>query len=196
MPTMEPAARRKDRIGRTAWLAIVPALLALALPATSMAATVIATGVIGGSTLSASTASVPSFTANLDSGDATSTYTLALSTQDTRGTGAGWNETITSTQFTTGTPANYTLPTSASTVTGVTSIDGNGTDTALSDAISYPVVVPSGPSAPPSVKFFDTTTNSGMGRFTIAPTISVFVPQDSYSGTYTSTLTLGIVSGP
>ena len=35
-----------------------------------------------------------------------------------------------------------------------------------------------------------------MGKFTVTPTIGVFVPQNSYAGTYTSTLTFALVSGP
>jgi hypothetical protein len=35
-----------------------------------------------------------------------------------------------------------------------------------------------------------------MGLFTLTPTIGVFVPQNTYAGTYTSTLTIAIVSGP
>ena len=181
---------------RARWLAGVALLLTLALPGACLAASVPVTGVISGSALSASTSSAPTFSANLDGGDATSSYTLAMTTQDTRGTGAGWNETITSTQFTTGAPDGYVLPISASTITGVASSNGTGTSTAPVDALSYPIAVPSGPASPTPVKFFDTTTNSGMGRFNVSPTISVLVPQDSYAGTYTSTLTLGIVSGP
>jgi hypothetical protein len=181
---------------RTLSLATIPVLVGLVLPGPGMAASVTATALISGTTLSVATSSTPNFTANLDGGDATSSYSLALSTQDTRGTGAGWNETVTSTQFTTGAPSNYSLPVSASTVTGVSSLGGSGTSTAPSDALSYPIAVPSGPTAPAPVKFFDTAADGGMGRFTVSPTISVFVPQDSYAGTYTSTLTLAISSGP
>ena len=181
---------------RALWLASVGVTVALALPGASLAASVPVTGLISGSALSVGTSLAPSFSANLDAGDATSSYSLALSTQDTRGTGADWDETITSTQFTTGAPNDYTLPDSASTATGVSSISGGGTSTAPADAIAYPVAIPSGPSAPTAVKFFDTTANNGMGRFTIAPIVGVFVPQDSYSGTYRSTLTLAIISVP
>jgi hypothetical protein len=46
------------------------------------------------------------------------------------------------------------------------------------------------------VKFFNAAANTGMGKFTNTPTIGVFVPQSSFAGTYTSTLTISIVSGP
>ena len=35
-----------------------------------------------------------------------------------------------------------------------------------------------------------------MGKFTVTPTVGVFVPQSTFAGTYTSTLTIAIVSGP
>jgi hypothetical protein len=181
---------------RLAPITALVGIAALALPASSLASSVTATGTVSGSTLSVSASSAPSFSANLDNGDSTPTYTLALSTQDTRGTGAGWNETITSTQFTTGSPNNYTLATTASTVTGATLTDGSGTNTDPTNAITYPIAVPAGSGPPTAVKFFNSAANTGMGKFTITPTIGVFVPQNSYAGTYTSTLTLAIVSGP
>lgn len=183
------------KIARIAPVAAI-AVLALAAPATSFAASATATGTVSGSTLSVSTSSTPAFSANLDNGDSTPTYTMSLTTQDTRGTGAGWNETITSTTFTTGTPNNYTLATTASTVTGVVEASGTGTNTTPTNAITYPVNVPAGSTAPTAVKFFNSAANTGMGKFTLTPTIGVFVPQNSFAGTYTSTVTLAIVSGP
>jgi hypothetical protein len=172
---------------------IAAVVAALVAPAASFAASATATGTITGSTLSISTSATPSFSANLDLGDSTPTYTAALTTQDTRGTGAGWNETITSTQFTTGT---HTLAASASSLTGVAVSNGAGTNTAPTNAVTYPVAVPAGSGPPTAVKFFNSAANTGMGLFTLTPTIGVFVPQNTYAGTYTSTLTIAIVSGP
>lgn len=171
----------------------VSALALLAVPAMSLAASVTATGTVTGSTLSTSTSATPSFSDNVDNGDQTQTYTIPLTTQDTRGTGAAWNETITSTQFTTGT---QTLATNASSLTGVTSACASGTCTNPTNSITYPVAVPAAPTAPAAVKFFNAALNTGMGKFTITPTIGVFVPQNTFAGTYTSTVTLAIVSGP
>jgi hypothetical protein len=173
---------------------LAPAMLAI--PATSLAASVTATGNVTGSTLSTSTSATPSFSANLDTGDQTPTYTIPLTTQDTRGTGAGWNETITSTQFTTGGGSPQLLATTASSLTGVTSACASGTCTNPTNAITYPVAVPAAATAPAPVKFFNAALNTGMGKFTITPTIGVFVPQNTFAGTYTSTVTLAMVSGP
>jgi hypothetical protein len=167
--------------------------LAAAIPTAANAASATVTGTVSGSALSLTTSAAPSFSANLDSGDSTPTYTAALTLKDTRGTGAGWNETITSTQFTTGT---QTLATNASSLTGVTSACGTGTCTNPTNAIAYPVAVPAAPAPPTAVKFFNAAANTGMGIFTSTPTVGVFVPQSSFAGTYSSTLTLAVVTGP
>ena len=170
--------------------------LMLAVPAVALAASATVTGTLTGSTLSLSTTATPSFSDNLDLGDQTQNYTVPMTLQDTRGTGSGWNLTITSTQFTTGGGTPNTLATNASSLTGVTSACASGTCTGATNAIAYPVAVPAAASAPTAVKFFNAAANTGMGKFTITPTIGVSVPQNSFAGTYTSTLTLAVVSGP
>src|SRR4051794_23319689 len=60
----------------------------------------------------------PSFSLTLNGLDQSATYTPGLSVTDTRSVPSGWNLQVTSTQFATG--GGATLPTSASTVTGVT----------------------------------------------------------------------------
>jgi hypothetical protein len=148
-------------------------------------------------TLSVSTSAAPSFSANLNSGDQSPTYTAPLSVNDTRtgeSAGLGWNLTVTSTQFTSGT---HTLATTASTVTGVVSVCANGgLCTNPTNAITYPVGVPAGSTPPTAVKFYDAAKSSGSGLFTVTPTFAVSVPQNSFAGTYTSTLTISVVNGP
>ena len=183
------------RLRNTA-LAILALLVAALAPSAALAATATSTGTVSGSTLSLSTTASPTFSANLDNGDSTPTFTVPLTTQDTRGTGAGWNETITSTQYTTGGASPNTLATNASSLTGVTQSCASGQCTSPSNSVTYPVAVPAGSTAPSAVKFYNAAANTGMGKFTITPTIGVFVPGNSYAGTYTSTLTLSIVSGP
>lgn len=173
--------------------ALIAASALVVFPAAAKAANVTATGTLTGSTLSLSTAATPSFSANLNEGDSTPTYTVPLTIQDTRGTGAGWNATITSTTFTTGTAS---LATNASSLTGVTNVCAGGTCTSPTNSVTYPVAVPAATTAPTAVKFFNAAANTGMGKFTTTPTIGVFVPQSSVAGTYTSTLTIAIVSGP
>jgi hypothetical protein len=145
--------------------------------------------------LSVTTSAAPSFSADLNSGDTTPTYTAALTANDTRTSGSvGWNLTITSTQFTT---ATKTLATNASTVTGVTSACANGgICTNPTNSVTYPVSVPAASTPPTPAKFYNAASATGVGTFTITPTVGVFVPQNSFAGSYTSTLTIAVVSGP
>ncbi len=163
-------------------------------PAFAATTTVTATVSAGGFTLtSPATASVAS---TLDGTNQSPTYTAALAANDQRGSGAGWNLTITSTQFTSGAPV-HTLSTSASSLTGVTAVcAGPGTCTNPTNSITYPVAVPAGAGPPAAVKFYNAAVDTGMGDFTITPTIAVSIPANSYVGTYTSTVTWAIVTGP
>jgi hypothetical protein len=147
-------------------------------------------------TLSVTTSAAPSFSANLNSGDLTPTYTAALTVNDTRTSGSvGWNLTITSTQFNTGTK---TLATSASKVSAApTSACANGgLCTNPTNSVAYPVSVPADSTPPTAIKFYNAASATGIGTFTITPTVGVFVPQNSFAGSYTSALTIAIVSGP
>jgi hypothetical protein len=148
-------------------------------------------------TLSVSTAAAPAFSANLNSGDQTKTYTVPLTVNDTRtggSAGLGWNTTVTSTQFSSG---SHTLPAAVSTITAVSSAcDNGGLCTNPTNSVTYPVAVPAGAGPPTAVKFFNAAATTGIGTFTVTPTVGVTVPQNSYTGAYTSTLTISIVSGP
>jgi hypothetical protein len=173
------------------------AIVALAAAAVAVAGNITATATVtGAGALGLThnpTATVSSVT--LDGLDQTATYTLPLSITDARGNGAGWNATITSTTFTDA--SSHTLATSASSVSGVTSSClAGGSCTAPTNAITYPLTVPAGATAPAAVKVFNAAANTGMGRFTVTPTIGVAVPGNAYAGTYTSTVTVAVVSGP
>lgn len=147
--------------------------------------------------LTESNATTPTVSATLNGSDQTPTYSLAVTLTDATGSGNGWNLTITSTQFTTGGGSPHTLSTTASSITGVTqTCVGGATCTNATNSISYPVTVPAAASAPTSVKFFNASANTGMGKFTITPTVAVTLPANAYAGTYNSTITLAIVSGP
>jgi hypothetical protein len=146
--------------------------------------------------LSVSSSATPSFSGNLDSGDQTATYTVPLVTIASVSPASGWNETVTSTQLTTGT---RTLSTSASTIASAPTISCNSAEancTSATNSVSYPVNVPAGSGPPTSVKFINAASGTGAGKFTVTPTVSVSIPQNSFAGTYTSTVTIAIVSGP
>jgi len=185
----------KKAITRTAILATAAAI-ALAAATSAAAANVTATATVTAGTLSLSTSATPSVSVTLDGTDKTPTYTLPMTVNDATGSGTGWNVTVTSTTFTSGAPV-HTLSTSASSVTGVTSTCAGGTTcTNPTNSIGYPLTVPAAGTAPTAVKLFNAAANSGMGRFTVTPSISVSVPGNSFAGTYSSTVTVAVASGP
>jgi hypothetical protein len=105
----------------------------------------------------------------------------------------GWNVTLTSTIFSTGI---RTLAANGSSITGVTSVCSGVCTSNPSNSISYPVGVPAGSSPPPAVKIFNSASATGIGTFTVTPTVRVAVPANAYAGAYSSTLALALVSGP
>lgn len=172
------------------------ALLALA-PASALAATSTVTGTVNAGNLSIATTAAPTFSATLDGTDQTKAYTVPTTVTDARGNNAGWNLTVTSTQFTTGGATPSTLATNASTVTGVTNACAAGATCTLSNnSVTYPVGVPAGSTPPTAVKYFNAATSTGKGKFDNTPAVNVALPASVDAGTYSSTLTLSAVSGP
>jgi hypothetical protein len=167
-------------------------------PATSGAwiAEAIALDPATSATLALSTSASPTFSAGLPSGDQTATYALPVTVVDTRtGSAAGWNLTITSTQFATG--SSHSLATTASSAQSVSSACAGGAScVSPTNSITYPLNVPAGSTAPTAVKLANAAAGTGSGIFTITPTIGVTVPANSYAGSYTSTVTIALVSGP
>jgi WxL domain surface cell wall-binding len=172
-------------------------LAALALSAVALAGTITASAnVTGAGSLGlshGSTASIGAIT--LDGTDQSASYSIPLSITDARGNGSGWNGTITSTAFEDG--SGHNLGNTASSMTGVSSscVSG-GSCTAPTNSVNYPLTVPAGTTAPTAVKFFNAAASTGMGRFTVTPSISVSVPGNAYAGTYSSTVTVAVASGP
>jgi hypothetical protein len=171
--------------------------LAMGGATTVRADTATATATLTGGSLSETSGTFPAQSLTLNGTNQTmSVTTWTITATDSTGTGNGWNLTITATQFTTGGTTPHTLPTTASTITGVTAVCAAGTCTNPTNSITYPFTIPAGPTPPTAVKFFNAAVNTGMGQFTITPTVSIAVPANAYAGTFSSTLTLAIVSGP
>lgn len=146
--------------------------------------------------LTVSTSAAPTFAASLNSGDTTSTYSAALNTIASLSPPPGWNETITSTTFTAGT---HTLPANASAINAVPTIaclTSAANCVAATNTVSYPVAIPAAATAPTAVKFLNASSGTGAGEFTVTPTVTVTVPQNAFAGSYASTVTIQIVSGP
>ena len=137
-----------------------------------------------------------SFTATLNGLNQTVTATQALDVSDATGSNAGWDITATSTTFATG--GGPTLATTSTTVqSGPTrACDSGSTCTLATNSVTYPYTLPAGASAPTATKVFNAAANSGEGNQTVTVTWSLAVPATAVPGTYTSTWTISLASGP
>jgi hypothetical protein len=176
--------------------AVASAALVLASVGTSLAGVITtSTGITGGA-LTLTTPGTVSLSATLTGADQIATGSLGKSTvKDATGSGAGWNVTISGTQFATGGATPRTLPATALDVTGVaaTSVAGR----APTNSISYGagITVPLGSSVTP-VKIYNAAASSGMGTFDLQPTVALDIAADTYAGNYTSNITISVVAGP
>jgi hypothetical protein len=128
---------------------------------------------------------------------------------DATGSGAGWHVTASATTFTTGTaalPDSGTFVTTGST-TSVTSANAptpvcsSGATCLLpTNTTSYPVALTTA-TAPTAVTIYDTAVLTGLGSIVVGGGANpvgwwLNVPASAPAGTYTSTVTLQIISGP
>ena len=181
---------------RVALTLAAAAFAAAALAVPSLASTGTAT-ISAGSFGFVSTPPNVSYSATLNGLDQTVTATQALDVGDATGSGTGWNVTATSTTFTTGGPV-HTLSTSATTVTSAPAdaCDASATCTLATNSVTYPYTLPAAAVAPTATKLYNAAANTGMGNQTVTPTWKLAVPANTFAGTYTSTWTLSLVSGP
>jgi hypothetical protein len=147
---------------------------------------------VGGGSLSLTYDPSAGAGALLDGADQTMTYALPLVVIDSRSNGAGWNVTVTSTSFDDSAGTSFD-PVSSIMSTSVACLL-NGGCTAPRNLIGYPVPMPA--SAPAPVKVFNADQATGMGVFSLTPTVAVSIPGNAYAGTYVSTLAVAIISGP
>jgi hypothetical protein len=136
-----------------------------------------------------------SFSATLGGADQTVTSNQGIDVSDATGSGTGWNLTATSTTFTTGT---HSLSTSATTVSSAPSVacDAGTTCTTATNSVTYPYSLPAATTAPTATKLYNAAANTGMGNQTVTVAWKLAVPGNAYAGSYTSTWTLSLVSGP
>ena|SRR5947209_5802617 len=191
-----PAARIRSRLSAALVVAAAAcALFAFSAPqagATSATATLSA-----GSLAFISAPPAVSFSATLDGTNQTPTAAQALDLSDSTGSGAGWNITATSTTFTC-CSGNHSLSTSATTIQSApnAACDSSVSCTLATNSITYPYTLPAAGTAPTATKIFNAAATTGMGDETVTPTWQLSVPGNSFAGTYTSTWTLSLVSGP
>jgi hypothetical protein len=144
-----------------------------------------------------STPATISFTGTLNGLDQTITNPTAIDVGDATGSGTGWNITATSTTFATS-GNTHSLSTSATTVGSAPSIacDTGATCALATNSVTYPYTLPAATTAPTATKVYNATANTGLGNQTVTPTWKLAVPANTFAGTYNSTWTLSLVSGP
>jgi len=148
----------------------------------------------GGSlTLTApASSSVPAFT--LNGTDQTATTTLVLAPDDETASNSGWNITGTSTTLTNA--GGKTLSTTATQVTAASAAAATGNCTLPTNSIGYPVTLPAASSPPTAVKLYNAATSTGTGPTDVTLTFQLSLPANTFNGTYSSTWTFAVVSGP
>lgn len=189
---------RRHRLVCTAAVSAAVAAVAL-IPAAPAVASTATANVSAGSFGLLSTPPDVSFSDTLNGLDQTASSTQALDVGDATGSGTGWNLTGTSTTFATGGGA-HTLPTSATSISSTpsASCDASATCTAAAATglVSYPYSLPAGSTAPSATRLFNAAANTGMGDQTVTPTWKLAVPANAFTGSYTSTWTISLVSAP
>jgi hypothetical protein len=148
----------------------------------------------GGSlTLSApSTSTFSSLT--LNGTNQTASASIVLTADDETTTHLGWNITGTSTTFNDG--SGHTLPTTATTITAAAAGTTGGNCVMPTNSITYPITLPAGTSPPTAVKLYNAAAATGQGPTNVTLTAQLAVPANTFRGTYTSTETFAVVSGP
>ena len=139
-----------------------------------------------------STLTLPAIALNGTNSQTTSS--VALTPSDLTASGAGWNVQVTSTTFTK--TGGKTLPTSASTITSASVSSATGTCALPTSSITYPVTVPAAATAPAAVKIYNAAAGTGTGPSNVSLGVRLAVPGNAYTGSYTSTWTFTIASGP
>jgi WxL domain surface cell wall-binding len=189
----KPTLTRRARQGAsTALIGVIAIIAVTGVPAYATTGTAT---ISAGSLAFVTAAPNVSFSATLNGTDQSVTSAQALDVSDATGSGAGWDITATSTTFTSGAKL---LATSATTLTGAptTACDAGATCTLATNSITYPYMLPAATTAPTATKMFNAALNTGIGNETVTPTWHLAVPAATLAGTYTSTWTLSLVSGP
>jgi hypothetical protein len=129
---------------------------------------------------------------------------------DATGSGAGWHVTTAATTFTNGShtfPDVGTFVTNGSlgsiTATTAPSATCTGSCTLPTNSTTYPVAITTAPATPTPVLIYDTATATGLGQIVIGGSTHpnpvgwwVNVPASASAGSYVSTITMAIISGP
>ena len=176
------------------FLALLATTGLLGFTATAGATTATATLAAGSLAFVSAPPSV-AFSSTLTGLDQTSNTNQPLDVSDATGSGAGWNLTATSTTFTSG---SHTMANNATTIgaSPAQACDAGASCVLATNSVSYPYSLPAGATAPTATKLYNAATNTGQGDQTITPTWSLVFGAYAFAGSYTSTWTISLVSGP
>ncbi len=130
----------------------------------------------------------------LNGKDKIATATGVLTPNDQTNSGSGWNIAGTSTTFTNA--SNQTLPTTATQVTAGSKAAATQNCSLPTNSIAYPVTLPAAATAPTAVKLYDAAAATGAGPTNITLTFKTTIQANAFKGSYTSTWTFSINSGP
>jgi WxL domain surface cell wall-binding len=113
---------------------------------------------------------------------------------DARGTGAGWHVTIQASRLTTGGETRRTLPLGSLSVIQPSVVKVDESSSAVPAVCSGPYTIDVGT----AIQLASAAPGEGMGsyRFTFSGPLTVKVHAGAFPGTYSSTITLLVVSGP
>jgi hypothetical protein len=168
----------------------------VAFPLTPAGATTAGTAVLTAGSLGITAPATVSFAATLNGLDQAPTATQTIDELDSTGSGAGWNVTATSTTFKTA--GGDLLATTAVTepLAPTRACDASSACTLATTNVSYPYTMPAATVAPTATHVYNATAATGLGNQTSTHSIQLAVPSGTKSGSYTSTWTYSIVSGP
>jgi hypothetical protein len=143
------------------------------------------------------TPSALSFSTTLNGTNQVLSQTQALEMLDQTGSGAGWNVTLTSTQFATTAPVKLLSLTAASDMSlTLGACDALVSCTLGTNTTTYPIVVPAATVAPTAVKIQTAAIGTGLAGQTWTHTMDLAIPANTKVGSYLSTWTYSLVSAP
>jgi hypothetical protein len=172
---------------------------------------------LSGGTLTMTTTTSLTWAATLSGTTTYSVDTVAadqgFQVDDNTGSGSGWKVTVSATTFTTGVNSladsgTFSLngSTSSSTSTSAPTaacVTVGDCTVPTESAVTYPVAITTAASSPTAVTIYNAAANTGLGNISIGGSGAtnpigwwLTIPPTAKAGTYTSTVTLSIASGP
>ncbi len=170
----------------SAWTLLAGGLTVSGTPAGAVQATVTVSG--GSLSNVAQAIAFPGVTVTGLDQTVAGTTTPAWQAKDARGTGAGWNVTISSSNFT-GSAGSIAVANFKVQLTAVTTVAGNAAP--LPTPASYVAMSIATP-----LKLLSAAATTGMGTYDYTPQFQLTVPGSALTGAYAANVTVSVNSGP